>query len=68
MIEIGPTTTTWFDYDGAWLYIATCTHNNKYDWRMPTIEDSILDGRIEGWIDSEYDYAWTDIVTPVRDL
>ena len=20
-------------YDEAWLYMATCTHNNKYDWR-----------------------------------
>ena len=23
-------------YDEAWLYCATLTYNNKYDWRMPS--------------------------------
>jgi hypothetical protein len=26
-------------YNEAWLYCVTCTHNNKYDWRYPTIGD-----------------------------
>ena len=49
-------------YDDAWLYIATCTHNNKYDWRFPTIADDITAVQslvgIHGWF----------YVTPVRDL
>lgn len=35
MIEIAPLSDK-MSYDEAWLYCATLTHNNKYDWRIPT--------------------------------
>jgi hypothetical protein len=25
--------------DDSWLYCVTCTHDNKYDWRMPTPDE-----------------------------
>lgn len=31
MIEFAPRS-PFLVYDEAWLYMATCTHNNKYDW------------------------------------
>ena len=30
--------------DEAFLYIITCTHNNHYDWRFPTIYEFIYSG------------------------
>jgi hypothetical protein len=53
-------------YDEAWLYCTTCTHNNKYDWRFPTIADvadykSIIDTNN---LKQPYDWFY---VTPVRD-
>jgi hypothetical protein len=36
MIEFGPELLRVLTYDEAWLYCATLTHNNKYDWRIPT--------------------------------
>ena len=38
MIEIGPSLHK-VDYDTAWLYTATLTHKDKYDWRWPTLSD-----------------------------
>lgn len=29
--------------DEAWLYCATLTYDNKYDWRMPTYMERIMD-------------------------
>ena len=67
-IEIAPTTTTLFTYDEAWLYCATLTLDNNYDWRMPTIRD--MDDSIDGWLDEEKDdyVLWPQRVTPVRDV
>jgi len=28
-----------FSFDNAWLYCATLTYNNNYDWRIPTEEE-----------------------------
>ena len=36
MIEVAPLLEYEMNYDGAWLYCATLTYNNKYDWRVPT--------------------------------
>ena len=36
MIEYGLKLETAEVYDTAWLYCATQTHDNKYDWRLPT--------------------------------
>ena len=36
MIEFAPDTPLQLTYDEAWLYCATLTHNNYYDWRIPT--------------------------------
>jgi hypothetical protein len=38
MIEIGPSLHK-VDYDTAWLYTATLTHKDKYEWRWPTLSD-----------------------------
>lgn len=39
-------------FDQAWLYCATCTHNDKYDWRLPTHQEWIMN-------DIPY-YVWFD--------
>ncbi len=36
MIEIAPLSDFKMSYDKAWLYCATLTYKNKYDWRIPT--------------------------------
>ena len=41
MIEVAPLLEHELDYDGAWLYCATLTYNNKYDWRVPTEDEFI---------------------------
>ncbi len=70
MIEQAPKTTDKFDVYNAELYIYTCTHENKYDWRMPTIRecaDLIITG---SWNASDFKrktlvpYMWK--VSPVR--
>jgi hypothetical protein len=38
MIEAAPFSPL-MEYDDAFLYAITCTHNNKYDWRMPVAGD-----------------------------
>ena len=61
--------------DKAILYVWTCTHDNKYDWRFPTLHESSKHS-FTGW--NEYDLYvfehevsydpiyWT--ITPVRDI
>jgi hypothetical protein len=70
MIEQASKTTDKFDAYSAEIYIYTCTHDNKYDWRMPTIRecaDLIITG---SWNASDFNrktivpYMWK--VTPVR--
>jgi hypothetical protein len=36
MLKMADTSLHALSYDDAWLYCATCTHDNKYDWRLPT--------------------------------
>ncbi len=36
MIELAPMPTTRLTLDDAWIYTITLTHDNKYDWRLPT--------------------------------
>ena len=36
MIEIAPESEVNLSIDMAWLYCVTLTHNEKYNWRMPT--------------------------------
>lgn len=38
MIEAAPFSPL-MEYEDAFLYAITCTHNNKYDWRMPVAGD-----------------------------
>lgn len=38
MIEAAPFSPL-MEYDDAFLYAITCTHNNKYDWRIPVPSD-----------------------------
>jgi hypothetical protein len=52
-------------YPVAWLYCVTCTHNNKYDWRFPTIGDVLEHPQIlKNNFTPPYDLFY---VTPVRD-
>lgn len=39
MIDFGPFLENHITYDEAWMYCATCTHNNKYDWRIPSQDE-----------------------------
>jgi hypothetical protein len=36
-------------YDEAELYTYTCTHDNKYDWRMPTQDEWNRTVGMTGW-------------------
>jgi hypothetical protein len=36
MIELAPQPKERMNFDTAWLYCATLTYKNKYDWRIPT--------------------------------
>ena len=58
--------------DPAWLYCATCTHDNKYDWRLPTDHELNTDELLN----SSYQFTWAEddmagyvlYAIPVRDL
>jgi hypothetical protein len=70
MIEFAPKSPLLL-YDEAWLYCITCTHNNKYDWRMIDYDEyydynmnEILYGY--GWVDDGSIQDEHDIVIPVR--
>lgn len=39
MIEFAPMPPGRVTFDAAWLYCATLTYNNKYDWRIPTEDE-----------------------------
>ena len=78
MIKYGPTSTELLSHDDAWLYCATLTHENKYDWRMPNrLEHTSIPPST--WFDGRFSHLDqisrnTDIrrmklgITPVRDL
>lgn len=44
MIETALVSIDTLPVDIAWLYCATLTYNNKYDWRFPTIYEFIYSG------------------------
>ena len=57
MLKMADTSPHALSYDDAWLYCATCTHDNKYDWRLPTHYEYRTNQlrNIYGWTeDSEY--------------
>jgi|688.fasta_scaffold387383_2 hypothetical protein len=39
MLEFAPMPAGRFSFDDAWLYCATLTYNNNYDWRIPTEDE-----------------------------
>jgi hypothetical protein len=61
-----------FLYDDAWLYCATLTQGNKYDWRIPTLIETSrynMDSHWDTQPSETYVYrgvAW--YIHPVRDL
>ena len=73
MIELAPKTTYKLDADRAELYIYTCTHDDKYDWRFPTRSETSELFISGSWNASDFTRKtmspynnWT--VTPVRDI
>jgi hypothetical protein len=74
MIELAPEAKEQISYDTAWLYCATLTRNNYYDWRLPTHKEYNKSLLIMNWY--EYrpyilglglgDELITFHVTPVR--
>lgn len=86
MIEIAPKElqTNLLKWDEAWLYCITLTHDNKYDWRMPTNQDATQDSRaVMSWIDygdnddpgrilnlfrKSTEEFHTHLIIPVRDI
>jgi hypothetical protein len=68
MIEAAPKTTAKLYSDSAELYMWTCTHNNKYDWRFPTTSECEELGITGCWHVSDFNYTITYSwkVTPVR--
>jgi len=72
MLEFGPETNDCIDYDRAWLYCVTCTHDNKYDWRLPTRKEYHNSPIIMSWFNCDniqtlsYEKGGFR-VTPVRD-
>jgi hypothetical protein len=70
MIDLAPPSPERVDYDTAWLHCATLTHDNKYDWRLPTHAEYIHYLNLIGWHDSvnmpELPNNWEFYVIPVR--
>ena len=75
MIEFGVISTE-IVCDDAWLYCATHTHKNKYDWRMPTKVERVESGYFGTWdIDDHLRRSAMTIgrfaicqIIPVRDI
>jgi hypothetical protein len=70
MIEVAPEElqTNLLKWDEAWLYCITLTHDNKYDWRMPTNQDARQDSRtVMSWIDyGDNDNDFSQILNQFR--
>jgi len=75
MIELAPHLYQ-MKQDDAFLFIITCTHKDKYNWRFPTMFEVIYSGKFENldpWrsdnIESEPVYLinLTYTAVPVRD-
>lgn len=77
MIELAPKTTDKLDPYRAELYIWTCTHSGKHDWRFPTTRETAELDITGSWNTSDFKafdihqmiierYHWK--VTPVRTI
>jgi hypothetical protein len=56
-------------YDEAWLYCATLTYNNKYDWRIPTYDECSMYNIDSHWFHLPYEtFVHGTYITPVRDV
>ncbi len=72
MLEFGPEANERVKYDEAWLYCVTCTHDNKYDWRLPTHKEYTDSPIMMSWFDCDDGYVQAPLykcgfhVTPVR--
>lgn len=59
MIEFAPEVLDRINYDTAWLYCATLTYKNKYDWRIPTHDEYTRSAIISGWFENrQTDILW----------
>jgi hypothetical protein len=73
MIELAPEAKEHMNYDTAWLYCATLTRNNHYDWRLPTNKEYNESPLIMNWYEDRYHILGLGLgdgrdlhVTPVR--
>ena len=68
MIELAPKT-PFLDHDELTLAIFTCTHNNKYDWRLPTFDEYTQDREIFDFLNGdETKTFFGSRCNPVRDV
>jgi len=70
-IEKAEKNKTKFLYDDAWLYCATLTQDNKYNWRIPTFNEISMYNMDSHWDDLDDSYAYAGVawyIHPVRDL
>lgn len=63
MLELGPTAKERMNFDTAWLYIATLTYNNQYDWRLPTMFEVMYSGDFNF---DDYNVWTSDKIDPTR--
>jgi hypothetical protein len=56
------------DWDNAWLYCATCTYKDMYDWRMLTLYEFRNDPDIHGWHAASRTANLPAFVLPVRTI
>ena len=72
LIEKAEHNKTKFSYDIAWLYCATLTQGNKYDWRIPTFTECSIYNMDSHWDTRPSEsYAYRGVawyITPVRDI
>ena len=59
MLEFAPEMLDRINYDTAWLYCATLTHNSKYNWRLPTHAEYSRSAIISCWFaDRQTERLW----------
>jgi hypothetical protein len=69
MLELAPRTLERMDYDEAMLYCYTCTHNDCYDWRIPTADEYKSSRCVLSWHETRYKFLDPEYhVIPVRTL
>ena len=72
MIEKAEKNKKKFLYDDAWLYCATLTQDNKYNWRIPTFNEISMYNMDSHWHTKPHQtYSYAGVawyITPVRDL